>query len=58
MDIISNSFQQYSVFQERLAVDEMIVLYYGHNSLKQLIHGKPIRFGYQPWTTFGSDCLF
>ena len=55
LDIINRSFQQYGVFQERLAVDEMIVRYYGHNSLKQFIRGKPIRFGYKLWAICGSD---
>ena len=54
LDIINRSFQQYGVFQERLAVDEMIVRYCGHNSLKQFIRGKPIRFGYKLWANCGS----
>ena len=37
---------QFGVFEECLAVDERIVRYYGHNSLKQFIRSKPIIFGY------------
>lgn len=33
----------------------MTVRYYGHNSLKQFIHAKPIRFGYKLWAMCGDD---
>ena len=55
MDIINRSFQQYGIFQSQLAIDEMIVRYYGHNSVKHFIRGKPIRFGYKLWAICGSD---
>ena len=55
LDIINRSFQQYGVFHNKLSVDEMIVRYYGHNSLKQFIRGKPIRFGFKLWAICGSD---
>ena len=32
-----------------LSIDELMVPYYGRHGLKQLIHGKPIRFGYKVW---------
>ena len=54
LDIINKSFQQFGIFQSKLAIDEMIVRYYGHNSLKQFIRGKPIRFGYKLWAICGS----
>ncbi|XP_076059719.1 uncharacterized protein LOC143036355 [Oratosquilla oratoria] len=38
---------------KHLAVDEMIVKYYGHHALKQFIRGKPIRFGYKFWALCG-----
>ncbi|KAJ8911933.1 hypothetical protein NQ315_016274, partial [Exocentrus adspersus] len=41
--------------KENLSVDEMIVLYYGHHSLKQFIRAKPIRFGYKLWAMCGND---
>ena len=31
----------------------MIVMYYGHNYLKQFMRGKPIRFGYKLWAVCG-----
>ncbi|XP_045110881.1 piggyBac transposable element-derived protein 2-like [Portunus trituberculatus] len=51
--LVKESFQQFGVFEECLSVDEMIVKYYGHNSLKQFIRGKPIRFGYKLWALCG-----
>ena len=41
------SFVKFGIFEEHLAVDEMIVKYHGHHALKQFIRGKPIRFGYK-----------
>ena len=55
IEMINKSFQQYGIFESKLAIDEMIVRYYGHNSLKQFIRGKPIRFGYKLWAVCGSD---
>uniref|UniRef100_A0A0L8I8Q7 PiggyBac transposable element-derived protein domain-containing protein n=1 Tax=Octopus bimaculoides TaxID=37653 RepID=A0A0L8I8Q7_OCTBM len=31
----------------------MVIKYYGHNSLKQFVKGKPIRFGYKFWALCG-----
>lgn len=50
---IQNSFMKFGVLEENLAVDEMIVKYYGRNSLKQFIRSKPIRFGYKLWALCG-----
>lgn len=50
---LQKSFMQYGVFEECLAVDEMMVKYYGRNSLKQFIRGKPVRFGYKLWALCG-----
>ena len=55
LDLLNASFQQFGVFQEDLAVDEMMVRYYGHHSLKQFMRGKPIRFGYKLWALCSSD---
>ncbi|KAF2362391.1 PiggyBac transposable element-derived protein, partial [Trinorchestia longiramus] len=41
------------VTDTHVAVDEMMVKYYGRNSLKQFIRGKPIRFGYKLWALCG-----
>ena len=55
LDLLNESFQQFNVFQEDLAVDEMMVKYYGHHGLKQYMRGKPIRFGYKLWALCSSD---
>ena len=47
------SFMKFGIFEKYLAVDEMIVKYYGHHALKQFIRGKPIRFGYKFWALCG-----
>jgi DNA excision repair protein ERCC-6 len=47
MEMMKVAFQQFGIFEEFLSIDEIIVKYYGHNSLKQFIRGKPIRFGYK-----------
>ncbi|XP_066959027.1 piggyBac transposable element-derived protein 3-like [Macrobrachium rosenbergii] len=38
-----------------VSVDEMMVKYYGHNSLKQFIQVKPTRFGYKLWARCGTS---
>ena len=53
LSLVKDSFQQFGVFEECISVDEMIVKYYGHNSLKQFMRGKPIRFGYKLWALCG-----
>ncbi|XP_014777174.1 piggyBac transposable element-derived protein 3 [Octopus bimaculoides] len=44
---------KFGIFEEHLAVDEMIVKYYGLHALKQFIRSKPIRFGYKFWALWG-----
>ena len=51
--MLQESFRKFGVFEENLSVDEMIVRYYGHNTLKQFMRGKPIRFGYKFWALCG-----
>ena len=57
--MIQKSFIKFGVLEECLAVNEMIVRFYGHNSLKQFIRSKPIRFGYKlhRGTIFFSCCV-
>ncbi|XP_068243821.1 piggyBac transposable element-derived protein 3-like [Palaemon carinicauda] len=51
--VLQESLQKFVVFEENLSVDEMIVCYYGHNTLKQFMRRKPIRFGYKFWALCG-----
>lgn len=55
LDRVNENFRKFGIFQENLSVDEMIVRYYGHHSLKQFIRAKPIRFGYKLWAMCGED---
>ena len=45
--MLQKSFIKFGIFEKNLSIDEMIVRYYGHHSLKQFIRGKPIRFEYK-----------
>lgn len=49
INMLNENFQKFGMCREQLAVDEMIVKYFGMNLLKQFIRGKPIRFGYKMW---------
>ena len=42
IEMIQKSFKKYEVFEKNLSVDEMIIKYYGHNSLKQLLEVSPL----------------
>lgn len=35
--------------EQYISYDEAIIRYFGSNSLKQFIRGKPVRFGYKAW---------
>lgn len=53
--MLNNNFMKFGHFSANLSIDEMIIMYYGRNSLKQFIRGKPIRFGYKLWALCGSE---
>ncbi|XP_076047359.1 uncharacterized protein LOC143028888 [Oratosquilla oratoria] len=55
LSLAKESFQQFGIFEEFISVDEMMVKYYGRNSLKQFMRGKPIRFGYKFWAAYGAS---
>ncbi len=40
---------------EHVAVDEMMIEYFGRHGCKQFIRGKPIRFGYKIWSLASSS---
>ena len=50
--MFQKSFRKFRIYEENLAVDEIILRYYGHNSLKRFIRAKPIHFGYQLWALY------
>ncbi|GBP70847.1 PiggyBac transposable element-derived protein 3 [Eumeta japonica] len=53
IDKANESFRKFGIFESKLAVDEMIVKYFGHHGIKQFIKGKPVRFGYKLWALCG-----
>lgn len=55
LEKVNNNFRKWGIFHQNLSIDEMIVRYYGHNTLKQFIRAKPIRFGYKLWAMCGHD---
>lgn len=44
-----NKVNKTMTIQEYLAVDEMMIEYFGRHVCKQFIRGKPIRFGFKIW---------
>ena len=49
------SLQQFGLFEKDLSIDKQMVPYFGRNSAKMFIRGKPIRFGYKNWDLASSD---
>ncbi|XP_028658906.1 piggyBac transposable element-derived protein 2-like [Erpetoichthys calabaricus] len=54
-ELLNENFCKFGYFTPNISIDEMIVKYYGRNSLKQFIKGKPIRFGYKYWAICSSE---
>lgn len=43
------NFKKHFIPEQNLGYDEAMIRYFGTNSMKQFIRGKPIRFGYKVW---------
>lgn len=56
-NLLNNNFTQNFEFaySSHISMDETMIPYYGRHSLKQHIHGKPIRFGYKMWSAATRD---
>ena len=54
-DIQNCTLVQFNIFHDLLNVDESMVPYFGCQSAKMFISGKPICFGYKIWCMCGSD---
>jgi hypothetical protein len=52
---LNDNFMQFGVWHGNVSVDDSMVPYYGKNSIKQFIGGKPIRFGFKLWALCSSD---
>ena len=47
--MLNERFLRYFAGPNIFSIDESMVPYYGRNTMKQYIRGKPIRFGYKMW---------
>jgi len=54
-DALNRNQTQFGVFHKNLSIDEGMVPYYGQQSYKMFIRGKPIRFGYKLYVLSGND---
>ena len=54
-DELLKNCQQFGIFDKLLSIDESMVPYREHFSIKQYIRNKPIRFGYKFWFLCGAD---
>lgn len=56
MNLFRANIQQFGFFGSVMAVDEMMIKFFGRTILKQFIRNKPVRFGIKLWaicTIFG-----
>ena len=54
-DELLKNCQQFGIFDKLLSIDESMVPYREHFSIKRYIRNKPIRFGYKFWFLCGAD---
>ena len=56
-ELLNKSYKQnFETFMSNnISIDETMIPYYGRQSCKQHIHGKPLRFGYKLWSACTSD---
>ena len=54
-DELLKNCQQFGICDKLLSIDESMVPYRGHFSIKQYIRSKPIRLGYKFWFLCGAD---
>jgi len=52
-DMMNTDFQQFGIFDEHVAINEMTVKCYGCNSLRGFIYGTPETFGCKVWAHCG-----
>ena len=49
LTMLNERFLQYAILDEKLCVDESMILYFGRHGANQFSRGKPLRFGYKVW---------
>lgn len=47
IDILNIGWIQFGTFEPDVCIDEQMMPYYGHNSIKQFMKGDPVRYGYK-----------
>lgn len=55
IDTLNKAWMQFGTFETDVCIDEQMVPYYGHNSIKQFMKGKPVRYGYKIWMLCSSS---
>lgn len=55
IDILNKGWIQFGTFEPDVCIDEQMVPYYGHNSIKQFMKGKPVCYGYKIWMLCSSS---
>ncbi|XP_066598905.1 piggyBac transposable element-derived protein 3-like [Prorops nasuta] len=53
--IFRKNLKHFGFFQTAIAVDEMMVKFFGRLAIKQFIRNKPVRFGIKMWALCGAD---
>lgn len=53
--MLNEALVQYGIFHDILCVDEGIVQYFGRDSMKIFVKGKPIMLGYKVWALCAND---
>ena len=46
-ECLNKIFKHFGIFSKEFSIDEQILSYYGRNSLKQFVRGKPISLGFK-----------
>ena len=54
MNHLNSTFKKYGIFEKNISIDEQMVPYTGHHSIKMFMKNKPIRFGFKQWVMASS----
>lgn len=54
-EIFRKNLKHFGFFQTAIAVDEMMIKFFGRLAIKQFIRNKPVRFGIKMWALCGAD---
>ncbi len=55
IDYLKEAWIQFGIFETNISIDEQMVPYFGNNSLKQFLKGKPVRYGFKIWMMCSSS---